>query len=49
MCWVTQAPGQICVRDVEGGQVSEAGGQGTQVEAAEVVGAKGQGLKLSQS
>ena len=42
-------PGQVGVGDVEGGQVGEAGGQGTQVEAAEVVGAHGQGLQPSQA
>ena len=29
--------------------MGEAGGQGTQVEAAEAVGAQGQGLQLSQA
>ena len=42
-------PGQVCVGDVEAGQVGEVGGQRAEVEAAEVVGAEGQGLQLSQS
>ena len=46
---VTRAPGQIGVRDVERGQAAEAGGQGAQVEAAEVVGGQSQGLQLSQA
>ena len=46
---VTRAPGQICVRDVERGQAGEAGGQGAQVEAAEVVRGQFQGLQLSQA
>ena len=42
-------PGQVSVGDVEAGQVGEVGGQRAEVEAAEVVGAEGQGLQLSQS
>ena len=42
-------PGQVCVGDVEAGQVGEVGGQRAEVEAAEIVGAEGQGLQLSQS